>query len=131
MSRVQRPDTAFAGPTVATDPDKCPAYLAWLHDLPSVVSEGSPVQAHHVRLRRAPDGDLASIGQLGKRVSDFQCVPLTAQEHEELHRGNEADWWRRIGLDPLLMAGVLAGYWQSGGRDPAMARRLARIVGGE
>jgi hypothetical protein len=42
---------------------------------------------------------------LGRRVSDEFIVPVCRVHHRELHRsGNEAEWWRKLNIDPLPVA---------------------------
>ena len=42
---------------------------------------------------------------LGRRVSDEFIVPVCRVHHRELHRsGNEAEWWRRLNIDPIPVA---------------------------
>lgn len=56
-------------------PKECPAYLAWVRTLPSAASGRIGCVAHH---------------RIGGRfsqhkVSDFETMPLTDDEHRELH----------------------------------------------
>jgi hypothetical protein len=47
---------------------------------------------------------------LGRKVSDKFAVPLCRTHHREVHRsGNEAEWWKTYGLDPLAVASALWG----------------------
>jgi hypothetical protein len=47
-------------------------------------------------------------GALGRKVSDEFTVPLCRGHHRELHRcGDEADWWRKVGVDPTIAARTL------------------------
>ena len=42
---------------------------------------------------------------LGRRVSDEFIVPVCRVHHRELHRsGNEAEWWRKLNIDPIPVA---------------------------
>jgi hypothetical protein len=42
---------------------------------------------------------------LGRRVSDEFTVPVCRVHHRELHRSaDEAAWWRRLNIDPVLVA---------------------------
>jgi hypothetical protein len=41
----------------------------------------------------------------GRKVSDEFTVPLCRGHHREVHRcGDEAAWWRKIGVDPTIAA---------------------------
>jgi hypothetical protein len=60
----------------------------------------TPSDAHHLRFsqKRA----------LGRKVSDEFTVPLCRGHHRELHRhGDEAAWWKKLGLDPVAAARTL------------------------
>jgi hypothetical protein len=47
---------------------------------------------------------------MGRRVSDEFAVPLCRTHHRAVHRhGDEADWWKSAGIDPVVMAQRL---WQ-------------------
>lgn len=61
-------------------------YLAWVRTLPSVLSGRSPCDAHH----------LVGHGLKGKggKVSDMLVIPLTRDEHNELHAHGSAEWER-------------------------------------
>jgi hypothetical protein len=59
-----------------------------------------PSDAHHLRFAQHP--------ALGRKVSDKFTVPLCRGHHREVHRcGNEADWWRNAGVDPIITARAL------------------------
>ena len=67
---------------------------------PCLICGRQPSDAHHLRFaqRRA----------LGRKVSDEFTVPLCRGHHREAHRcGDEASWWRRLGLNPIRAARVL------------------------
>jgi ERF superfamily len=52
-----------------------------------------PADAHHLRF--------AQHRALGRKVSDEFTVPLCRGHHREAHRsGDEAAWWKKVGLDP-------------------------------
>lgn len=60
----------------------------------------TPSDAHHLRFtqKRA----------LGRKVSDEFTIPLCRGHHRELHRhGDEAAWWKKLGLDPVAAARTL------------------------
>ncbi len=67
-----------------------------------VVCGRQPADAHHLRF--------AQSRALGKKVSDEFTVPLCRGHHREVHRcGDEATWWSKIGIDPLVVA---EGLWK-------------------
>ena len=132
-SRIAIPGTAFNRSADAHSSDRSQAYLKWLRSLPCLVCGAqNNIVAHHVRLERAAGGGLKSDNMLGKRVPDWQCVPLRDDLHDgfpfSLHTGNEAEWWQRKNIDPLKAARALSGYWLEGGRDAAAAYRAALVL---
>jgi hypothetical protein len=59
-----------------------------------------PADAHHLRFAQSP--------ALGRKVSDEFTVPLCRGHHREAHRcGDEAAWWKKIGIDPNVNARAL------------------------
>jgi hypothetical protein len=59
-----------------------------------VVCGRQPCDAHHLRF--------AQTRGLGLKVSDEFTVPLCRAHHRELHRaGNEVNWWKARGIDPM------------------------------
>ena len=67
---------------------------------PCLICGRQPSDAHHLRFaqRRA----------LSRKVSDEFTVPLCRGHHREVHRcGDEADWWRNAGIDPIVNARAL------------------------
>ena len=68
---------------------------------PCLVCRRSPADAHHLRF--------AQSRALGRKVSDEFTVPLCRGHHREVHRcGDEAAWWKQIGIDPATPARV---FW--------------------
>jgi len=67
---------------------------------PCLVCGRHPADAHHLRFAQSPT--------LGRKVSDEFTVPLCRGHHREVHRsGDEAGWWEKIGIDPIVGARVL------------------------
>jgi hypothetical protein len=67
---------------------------------PCLVCGRQPSDPHHLRFtqRRA----------LSRKVSDEFTVPLCRGHHREVHRcGDEAAWWRKVGVDPIVSARAL------------------------
>jgi len=68
---------------------------------PCLVCGRRPADAHHLRFAQSP--------ALGRKVGDEFTVPLCRGHHREVHRcGDEAAWWKRIGIDPSAAARV---FW--------------------
>jgi hypothetical protein len=64
---------------------------------PCLICGRRPSDPHHLRF--------AQSRALGRKVSDEFTVPLCRGHHRELHRhGDEAGWWRKIKIDPVLAA---------------------------
>ena len=58
---------------------------------PCLICDRRPADAHHLRFAQSP--------ALGRKVSDEFTVPLCRGHHREVHRfGDEAAWWRNIGI---------------------------------
>ena len=67
---------------------------------PCLVCGRIPSDAHHLRF--------AQSRALGRKVSDEFAVPLCRGHHREVHRcGDEAAWWRKVGVDPTVAARAL------------------------
>ncbi|MGA7789899.1 MAG: ERF family protein [Xanthobacteraceae bacterium] len=59
-----------------------------------------PSDAHHLRF--------AQSRALSRKASDEFTVPLCRGHHRELHRhGDEAAWWSKAAIDPLVQARIL------------------------
>jgi hypothetical protein len=75
-------------------------HVQFVSKQPCLICGRRPADPHHLRFaqRRA----------LGRKVSDEFTVPLCRGHHRELHRGgNEAEWWKKSGVDPLAVASML------------------------
>ena len=67
---------------------------------PCLVCGRQPSDAHHLRF--------AQSRALGRKASDEFTVPLCRGHHREVHRfGDEAAWWRKVGVDPTDAARAL------------------------
>jgi hypothetical protein len=67
---------------------------------PCLVCGRHPADAHHLRF--------AQSRTLGRKVSDEFTVPLCRGHHREIHRcGDEAVWWKKVGVDPTVLARAL------------------------
>jgi hypothetical protein len=67
---------------------------------PCLVCGRMPSDAHHLRF--------AQHRALGRKVSDEFIVPLCRGHHREAHRsGDEASWWSKAGIDPIVAARTL------------------------
>ena len=80
---------------------------------PCLICGRQPSDAHHLRF--------AQSRALGKKVSDEFTVPLCRGHHREVHRrGDEAAWWKKLGINPTVVARTL---WLQ--THPLRAREIA------
>jgi len=67
---------------------------------PCLICGRSPSDAHHLRF--------AQPRALGRKNSDEFAVPLCRIHHSQNHRtGNEVEWWKERGIDPIPVASRL------------------------
>jgi hypothetical protein len=75
-------------------------YVRSVAKRPCLICGRQPSDAHHLRF--------AQNRALGRKVSDEFTVPLCRGHHREVHRsGEEAEWWRKLGIDPTAVARAL------------------------
>jgi hypothetical protein len=70
--------------------------------LPSCISGKRPCDPHHLRIK-------AERG-VGMKATDKWCVPLTRDEHDEVHKvgsRKEASWFKTRGIDCYVLANAL------------------------
>ncbi len=73
------------------------AHLRQVGTLPCLICKSVPSHPHHLTFAQ-PRG-------LALKVSDEFVVPLCAVHHNEVHRGGaEYLWWKRVGIEPLVIA---------------------------
>lgn len=94
-----------------------PKHLVWIRTLPCLVSGvHAGVEAAHVRYA---DHRFAkrSVG-VGEKPDDKWVVPLSCGLHrtdsDAQHKSNEREWWRKRGIDPVIVA---AGLYLNTGND--------------
>jgi ERF superfamily len=67
---------------------------------PCLICGRQPSDAHHLRF--------AQSRAFGRKVSDEFTIPLCRGHHREVHRsGNEFDWWKKMGMNPIVVARAL------------------------
>jgi hypothetical protein len=72
-------------------------HVRYVAKQPCLVCGRNPSDAHHLRF--------AQSRALGRKVSDEFTVPLCRGHHREVHRyGDEAAWWQKAGVDPIVAA---------------------------
>jgi hypothetical protein len=95
-SGIDKSVLAFPEPRRLRDKE----HLRFVAKQPCLICERQPADAHHIRF--------AQHRALGRKVSDEFTVPLCRTHHREIHRyGDEAAWWSKHHLDPLIAASTL------------------------
>jgi hypothetical protein len=94
---------------------EAPGFLAYLRRLYCCACQAPPpVQAAHIRMGCLARGE-RSAG-MGAKPSDRRAVPLCRVCHldgpEAQHRGSEAEFWRRAGIDPFAVAAALYAEYE-------------------
>ena len=80
-----------------------PAYLAYVRTLPCVIcARPGPNDPAHIRSAALQYGK-RSTG-MAEKPDDKWTLPLCRTHHEDQHRNNELDWWKRMGIDPFALA---------------------------
>ena len=75
-------------------------HIRYVAKQPCLICGRQPSDSHHLRFMQSR--------ALGRKVSDEFTVPLCRGHHREVHRcGEEAAWWQKVGLDPVVSARVL------------------------
>jgi ERF superfamily len=75
-------------------------HVRYVTKQPCLICGRRPSDSHHLRF--------AQNRAMGRKVSDEFVVPLCRGHHREVHRyGDEAAWWRKIGIEPSLSARAL------------------------
>ena len=104
-SRAARPAKAAAidkGGLAFPEPRRIrdKGHIKFIAQQPCLICGRQPSDAHHLRFAQYP--------ALGRKVSDEFSVPLCRGHHREVHRcGDEAAWWTKAGIDPMLRARAL------------------------
>ena len=105
--------------------DHDPVYLELIRELPCLNCGQEPCgEAAHVRMQSAAHG---KRGGIGKKPGDRWALPLCAEDHREQHQIGEAEFWNRVGLNPLLVAVKL--YAQRGNLVAMRAVVFTAIAG--
>ena len=74
-------------------------YLAWVKSLPSVVSGKPADDAHHIKGY--------GMGGMGLKAPDWAVIPLTREEHTELHSIGRFQWEQEYGNQWRFVAETL------------------------
>ena len=76
-------------------------YRAWIRTLPSAASGASGCEACHT----------GSDGGMRQKSSDYSCIPLTPEEHRELHRIGREDFERKYEISIARYVRSLQHAW--------------------
>ena len=108
QARIDKSALTLAEPKRHRDPE----HLKYVVRHGCVICGRNRTHAHHLTF--------AQPHAMGRKVSDEYTVPLCAHHHQELHHaGNEEDWWKAHGVDPLFIADDL---WERSRRDRVRVR---------
>jgi hypothetical protein len=111
---IDKSTLAFPEPRRIRDRD----HVQYVAKQPCLICGRQPSDAHHLRFAQRP--------ALGRKVSDEFTVPLCRGHHREIHRcGDEAAWWRTVGIEPTAAARVL---WLKTHPLPAMTEPAADLI---
>lgn len=84
------------------------AHLAFVRKLGCIIC-GRPAEAAHIRYGDIASGKPHTPAQ--RRPGDNYALPLCPEHHrtgpDAQHNGNERDWWKRRGIDPIDRARAL------------------------
>jgi hypothetical protein len=122
--QIVRPATAFSldSRTRQKQPRKhASAHLAFIRDLPCLVTGARPVEAAHIRFADARYFKRAVGG--AEKPDDKWTVPLSADQHRKQHAMNEQDFWADAGIDPVFVAAML---WAHSGNDEIAEQIIAQ-----
>lgn len=102
--------------------------MAFIHELPCVITGRMPVEAAHLSFASSSHGHWGR-GK-GTKASDRWCLPLHVSVHREgkdsQHSNNEREWWDRHGIDPHTLALAIYGLWHEFGDDAV--EPAARVI---
>lgn len=108
QARIDKSALTLAEPKRHRDPE----HLKYVVRHGCVICGRNRTHAHHLTF--------AQPHAMGRKVSDEYTVPLCAHHHQELHHaGNEEDWWKAHGVDPLFIADDL---WERSRRERVRVR---------
>ena len=94
-------------------PDQADAYRAWIREQPSVVSGLTR------RIEAAHTGPHA----YSQKSSGYTCIPLTLEEHAELHRIGPRRFEEKYGISFAVVTEALFTEWSD-----MQARRRGRVA---
>lgn len=106
-------------------PKKRSDYLAFLHQLPCVVTGRIGVQAAHLSYANLFHGHFGRGKQT--KAPDRFALPLCPEEHAAQHAMNEREYWTSKGINPHELANTLFGIWSDYDEPEAVTHCTHRI----
>lgn len=100
------------------------AHLAFIRDLPCLVTGTRPVEAAHVRYAD-PQRFKRAVGG-AEKPDDKWAVPLSPAEHRKQHTMDEQEYWAATGIDPIAVALLL---WAHSGNDETAEKIIEQAQG--
>jgi len=131
--KIARPDTAFSLQPKTAKARKDQSYLAWVRQIPCIVTGVLPVEAAHLSTANPKYGHMGR-GK-GQKAHDRWALPLSRTEHQYQHHIGEDVYWNvnihSKGINPYLTALVLHGLYLDGMEASDAARIINQISRGQ
>lgn len=90
-------------------------YLAWIHDIPCVITGKTGVEACHLSWARP---ELGHYGRgKSRKASDRWVLPMSPEKHREQHSMGEQRFWMMHKPDPHILCLTLYGLWSDYGDE--------------
>ena len=121
--RIARPDTAFSLQPKTAKARKDGGYLAWLHEVPCIITGTLPVEAAHLSTANPKYGHMGR-GK-GQKAHDRWALPMAPDQHQRQHHIGEVKFWCFKDMNPYITALVLHGLYLDG-VSPADAYRIIK-----
>ena len=120
--KIARPDTAFSLQPKTAKARKDQSYLAFIRQVPCIVTGTLPVEAAHLSTANPKYGHMGR-GK-GQKAHDRWALPLSPEEHRIQHGFGERTYWNGK-RNPWITALVLHGLYLDG-VSPEDAYRIIR-----
>jgi DNA polymerase III psi subunit len=65
---------------------------------------------------------------MGLKPPDWMCLPMTSDQHAQLHAQGEASYWREHGEDPLALIAMTMLVYLAAHPSVELVEALGRIV---
>lgn len=82
-------------------------HLDFIRSLPCIVcADNTATQACHIRYADERSGKRQT--GMGEKPDDIWTVPMCQKHHNAQHKMNEREFWKQLGIDPILLALALS-----------------------